>query len=156
MKKFVLILSITLVTISTCNSQNIEMKKNIWGYKFTQDGTHLSMAETLEKMKSNTVAFEMMKSARSNNTLTEIIGGIGGALVGFQIGSAIAGEKPNWSLAGIGAGLIVIEIPISSKVDKEIKQAIELYNSGLNTTLYKPKFEIMANGKGIGIAMNFQ
>lgn len=37
----------------------------------------------------------------------------GGALIGYTAGSAIAGNKANWAVAGIGAGLIGIAIPIN-------------------------------------------
>lgn len=155
MKNIFLTLFVALATIITCNSQNIEMRKTIWGYKFTQNGEKLSMAETTKKMESNKNAFELMKKAKTNNLLAEILCDAGGACIGYSIGTAIADGNPNWTLAGIGAGLIAIGIPISLRVHKNVNQAIDLYNLGLNMTSYKPEFEIIANGNGIGMTMNF-
>jgi hypothetical protein len=155
MKNVILLLFIGITTTLTCSSQNIEVKKSIWGYKFSQNGEKLTMTETVKKMESNKNAFIFMKKEKSNNLLEEIIGSSGAACVGYSIGTAISTGKPNWPLAGIGASLIAISIPISSKVDKNINQAIDLYNSGLNMTSYKPELEIIANGNGIGLTMIF-
>lgn len=158
MKKIILILSITLASILTCNSQNIEMRETNWGYKFTQNGEKFSIAEATKRMESNKNAYKFMKKAKSNNFLAEILGSTGGACIGFAIGTAIADGNPNWTLAGIGAGLLAISIPISSKVNKDVKKAIDLYNTNLNSATYKtkPEFKIIGNRKGVGIVMNFQ
>jgi hypothetical protein len=37
----------------------------------------------------------------------------GGFMVGYTLGTAIAGGDPNWGVAGIGAGLIVVAVPLS-------------------------------------------
>jgi hypothetical protein len=157
MKNVILLLIIGITTILTCSSQNIEVKKSIWGYNFTQNGEKLTMSETVKKMEFNKNAFILMEKAKSNNLLEEIIGNSGAACIGYSIGIAISAGKPNWTLAGVGAGLIAISIPISLKVDKDVKKAIDLYNTNLNSATYKtkPEFEIMANGKGIGLTINF-
>lgn len=79
-------------------------------------------------------------------------------MVGSFIGTAIGGGDANWTLAGIGAGLVILGIPISSSANKKTKQAVELYNSSLNSTSFyetKPTLKIIANGNGIGLSMNF-
>jgi len=42
----------------------------------------------------------------------------GGALIGYTAGSAITGNKANWAVAGVGAGLIGIAVPIGI-IDKK-------------------------------------
>ena len=37
--------------------------------------------------------------------------------VGHSIGTAIGGGDPEWALAGVGAGLIAVAIPISSSAN---------------------------------------
>ncbi|WP_445735079.1 hypothetical protein [Mariniflexile sp.] len=158
MKKTALTLTLAFATITLCIAQQIEIKKVFGGYKYSQDGENLRMGKLVKIMKSNPQAFELIKKAQSNNTIAYIIGLTGGGLIGWQTGTNSAGGNANWTLAGVGAGLIAVGIPISLGVDKKKKQAVELYNSSLNSTTYnefKPEFKIITNGKGIGLTMTF-
>ena len=158
MIKTILTLIFALMTTTLCNSQKIEMKKVFGGYQFTQNGNLMSFKDLSQTMQSNQEAFELINKAKSNNTLASILGFAGGGLIGWPIGTAIGGGDPEWALAGVGAGLVVIAIPISSGANKKAKQAVEIYNSSLNSTSYqefKPQFKILANGNGIGLSMNF-
>ncbi|CAA0234271.1 hypothetical protein [Tenacibaculum maritimum] len=158
MKKTILVFILTLTTITICNAQKIEMKKVFGGYQYTQNGNRMTMGKLVKVMKSNSEALKFMKKAKSNNVLASILGGAGGALIGFPIGTAIGGGDANWTLAGIGAGLVAIGIPISSGANKNAKKAVELYNASLNSASFykfKPEFKIVANGNGIGLSMNF-
>ncbi len=158
MKKTILTLIFALATVTFCNAQKIEMEKVFGGYKYTQNGKEMKMGDLVNTMQSNANALGFIKKARTNNTIASILGGAGGALIGFPIGQSLGGGDANWTLAGIGAGLIVVAIPISSSANKKAKQAVELYNSSLNLTSYyqfKPEFQIIANAKGIGLTMNF-
>lgn len=158
MKKTILTLTFASATLTFCNAQKIETEKVFGGYKYTQNGKQMTMGDLVDAMESYQQAYELVKKAQSNNTLASIIGFAGGGLIGWPIGAAIGGGDANWTLAGIGAGLVAIGIPISSSANKKAKQAVELYNSSLNSTSFyefKPEFKIMANGNGIGFSMNF-
>ena len=158
MKKALLTLILALITMTICNAQKIEMKKIFGGYQYTQNGNRMTMGKLVKTMDANSDALKFIKKAKSNNVFASILGGAGGALIGFPIGTAIGGGDANWTLAGIGAGLVAIGIPISSGANKNAKKAVELYNSSLNSTAYyefKPEFKIVANGNGIGLSMNF-
>ncbi|MDT0539074.1 hypothetical protein [Croceitalea sp. P059] len=158
MNKTIVTLILAIATMTFCNAQKIEMEKVFGGYKYTQDGNLMTMKGLVKTMESDQQAFDLIKKAQSNNTLASIIGFAGGGLIGWPIGTAIGGGDANWTLAGIGAGLVAIGIPIQSSVNKKTKQAVELYNSSLNSTTFyefKPEFKVIANGNGIGLAMNF-
>ena len=158
MKKTILTLTFALATLTFCNAQQIEMEKVFGGYKYTQNGKLMKMKDLVKTMESNQQAFDLIKKAQSNNTISSIFSGAGGFLVGWPIGSALGGGDANWTLAGVGAGLIAIAIPFSSGANKNAKQAVELYNSSLNSTSFyefKPEFKIIGNGNGIGLSMNF-
>ena len=158
MKQTILILIFTLTTISYCNAQKIEMEKVFGGYKYSQNGNQMTMKDLVKTMEANQQAFDFIKKAQSNNTLASIFGGAGGFLVGWPIVTTIAEGDANWTLAGIGAGLIAIGIPFSTKANKNTKQAVQLYNSSLNATSFyefKPVFKLIANGNGLGLSMNF-
>ena len=158
MKKTIFTLIFTLATLTFCNAQKIEIEKVFGGYKYTQNGSQMAMKDLVKTMESNQQAFNLIKKAQSNNTLASIIGFAGGGLIGWPIGTAIGGGDANWTLAGIGAGLVAIGIPISSNANKKAQQAVELYNSSINSTAFKyfkPEFKVVANGNGIGLLMNF-
>ncbi|MEZ4921380.1 MAG: hypothetical protein R2792_19960 [Saprospiraceae bacterium] len=128
------------------------------GYSFTQDGKPLSVKDMLQTLEPNQAAFELMKKAQANNTLASIIGFAGGSLIGWPIGTAIGGGKPNWKLAGIGAGLVVIGIPISSGANKQALQAVQIYNASLEQAPHiepKTELKVTANSNGVGFIMRF-
>ena len=158
MRKALLTLTIIIASITISNAQKISTEKTFGGLKFTQNGKNLTMNELVSTMKSSPNSYKLIKSAKSNNLLAQVIGGVGGGLIGFPIGTAIGGGKPNWTLAGIGAGLVGISIPISSNVKKKAKKAVEIYNSSLNSTTstnFIPNFKVIANSNGVGLSMNF-
>lgn len=158
MRKTILTLIFALATITFCNAQKIVIEKVFGGNTYTQNGDHMTMKDLVKTMQSNKQAFDLIKNAQSNNTLASIVGFAGGGLIGWPIGTAVGGGDANWTLVGIGAGLVAIAIPISSSANKKATQAVELYNSSLNSTSFyefKPEFKILANGNGIGLSMNF-
>lgn len=153
----VLIIVIALISTSLCNAQQIESEKVFGGYTYYQNGKALSMKSLIATME-NTEAFEVIKEAKSKNTLANILGGVGGFMIGYPLGTSIGGGDANWTLAGVGAGLIVIALPISSKANKKTKEAIDIYNTSLKTSsfhYFEPQFKMLANGKGIGLTMQF-
>lgn len=158
MKQTTLILLLVLTTCTLCKAQEIEMEKAFGGWKYSQEGRQLSMNELVNTMKSNQEAYDLIKKAKSNTTLASVFGGLGGALVGWPLGTALGGGDPNWVLAGVGAGLIVIGIPISVGANKKAKEAVGLYNASLNETSFyrhKPEFKINVKGTGLGVSMVF-
>lgn len=158
MKKTILTLTFALATVTFCNAQKIEVEKLLLGYNYTQNGNPMSMKDLVKTMEPNQQAFDLIKKAQLNNTFASIIGFVGGFLIGWPIGTAIRGDKANWNLAGIGAGIAAIGIPFSSSASKQARQAVELYNSSFNSaSFYKlnSKFKIVANGNGIGLSINF-
>lgn len=157
MKKILAILFLTVLSSSMVNAQKIEMEKVFGGYQFKQEGKTLLLKDMQEIMKENKEAFELVQSAKSNQTWALILGTAGGALVGFPIGTAIGGGDPEWALAGAGAALIVATIPIVKGFNRKTKKAVELYNDGISSTSYQfqPSFNLKINGSNIGISMNF-
>ncbi len=158
MKHTLLTLMFALAIMTFSNAQKIESKKVFGGYQYTQSGNKMSMGDLSNTMKSNPESLKLINKAKSNNLLASIIGGVGGFMIGYPIGTAIGGGEANWTLAGIGAGLIVIGIPISSSANKNTKKAVDLYNSTLNSISnveFKPEIIFLAKGNGIGLSIIF-
>ncbi|WP_350292611.1 hypothetical protein [uncultured Croceitalea sp.] len=158
MKKTTLTVLIAMFTMVFCSAQLIEMQKVSGGYKYSQNGNQLKMRDMVNIMEPNQQAFNFIKKAQSNQSLASVIGFIGGGLVGWPIGTAIGGGDANWALAGVGAALIGVSIPISSSANKKAKQAVEVYNLSLGATAFmghKTQLRFIANGNGIGLSLGF-
>lgn len=136
-------------------SDSIEIKKAL-GTIFRQNGKNLTPRQLLDITQSNTEAYKEMKIAKSNYDIGLVFGFAGGFLVGWPLGTAIAGGEPNWTLAGIGAGLILVSIPFSTAYTKHAKNAVNLYNNGLKSTgLNNVDFKIGLTYNGIGVKVIF-
>jgi len=154
-----LLLIVTSHSISLAQSSEkpIERVKVFGGYQFYQGNQGLSMKQMVEIMQPNEAAYMEMKSARSNSILGSVIGFAGGFMVGFPLGSALAGGEPNWALAGVGAALIVVSIPISSSASKKAVKAVDIYNSSLQTSsIWDNKaLKLALTGNGVGLTLSF-
>lgn len=157
MKKLVLLCALLFVGISTIQAQKIESKKTFGSYLYKQNDSYLSGKQLLSLMKDNQQAYDLMKSANTNKTWAAVLGGAGGFLVGFPIGTAIGGGDAKWELAGVGAVLILVAIPINNNYNKKSKKAVDLYNDGLPNTVsdFNPTFNLNIKGNGVGITMTF-
>jgi hypothetical protein len=161
MKKIFLLLVLFTVSVFTGNAQDSSMKitskKVFGGYVYKQNDKFLSGKQLVELMKNNTEALQLINSANTSKTWAMILGGAGGALVGFPIGTAIGGGDAKWELAGAGAALLLITIPISNSYNKKSKKAVDIYNSGFSSTAYKfnPSFDLNLKGNNIGLTMTF-
>jgi hypothetical protein len=161
MKKNLLIGILLMVglsfTFGQTSSDSITMKKVFGGYQFYQGDKRLNMSKLVKTMQPNEQAYKEIKKAQSTYTLATIFGAAGGFMVGWSLGTALAGGDPNWALAGVGAGLIVVSIPISQKFNKQAKTAVNTFNGNLSTSSFWDKTEIrlVFSGNGVGFIMDF-
>lgn len=149
---------VAFATISTCNSQTIESEKVFGGYTYTKDGKNLTMKDLRMQLDTHAESAALFRKARTNNTIASILGTAGGALVGYPVGTAIGGGDANWTLAGIGAGIIAVAIPVSSAANKRAKEAVDTYNIRVNTKedlVSQTRFHVISNSRGAGLAVQF-
>ncbi len=108
-----------------------------FGTTYYQHGEQLTPKLLLNITLSNPEAYAEMKIARTNSTAANVLGAIGGFMVGFSLGSLLVGKDPNWGVVGAGAGFIGISIPFSIAFNKHARKAARIYNEGLNTSNLK-------------------
>jgi hypothetical protein len=158
MKKLFFIGIFLLTVFTVCGqikSDTIEIKKS-FGTVFRQNGKNLTPKQLMAITSSNPEAYKEMKIAKSNYDFGSVIGFAGGFMVGWPVGTALAGGDANWTLAGIGAGLICISIPFSTAYTKHTKNAVEIYNNQLRQTGFNQvDFKVGLTCNGIGIKVNF-
>lgn len=160
MKKISLlfILAVLPVVISFAQSASpIEMKKVFGGYQFIQGEQRLNMKQLVAAMEPNTVAFEKISKAKSTYSATIILSAAGGALIGWPIGTSLGGGEPNWVLAGVGAGLIGVAIPLNIKFNRQAREAVDLYNAGLQDLSFwqRSEWQLRFQGNGLSLALKF-
>lgn len=151
----ILFLGVTVVSKAQTPSDSIFIHKNFFGYNFYQTDTKLNFNQLPYIMEADLEAHQLIKKASSNNTISAIISGTGGFLIGWQLASALVGGEPNWIIAGVGGGLIVISIPINSKSYRQSLQAVGMYNTRLVAKRSKPKLFLCTTNRGVGLRMVF-
>ncbi len=116
------------------------------------------MNQLISSMQNNAQAYKEIQQAKSTYVLATVVGATGGYLIGWPLGTALAGGEPNWVLAGVGAGLTLVSIPINKKFMRQARQAVTTYNSSVGkatTSIRKPEFKFTLTGAGIGMAYKF-
>jgi hypothetical protein len=111
-------------------SDSLHIYETRSGMKFTLNKKVLTMPELMNTLRDYQPAYDEMRSAKRNK-ISVVTGFIGGFLIGWPLGNLIAGEKPQWIMAGIGAGVIGLTIPLDKAYKKHAKKAIALYNAHL-------------------------
>lgn len=135
----------------------IATKGALGGYRFEQSGQYLNGKALLQRLEVDEEAYVLMKRAKSNSDISSVLGFAGGLMIGWPLGTAIAGGDPNWLLAGIGAGCLAIAIPISISASKGMFEAVEIYNSRLNGSYFEQglllRFGVTTGG--VGVTLDF-
>lgn len=107
------------------------------GVAFEMNGRTKKPRQLLSHMKPYKEAFEEMQIAKTNHDIATAFWVAGGILIAWPIGAAIdypvgtaIGDRqnPNWTLAGIGAGVWLMTIPFSAAYGKHAKRAVRIYN----------------------------
>ena len=167
MSQFILssILILLLIPVSAYaqsyeSGGKLSYKSSFWsGNKFYYDGLKVSADGVERIMRGNTEALELLRQGNRQANGASVVGGIGGILIGWPIGSAIAGGDPVWELAGAGAGISVISAIIYSSANKKIKRSIELYNAGTSTSYSMPylirEINFVIRSAEVGVSFTF-
>ncbi len=134
-------------------SQQLEVKSNFWGTKITHNQKAIGIKEFVELTKSNKIAHDYALKAKANKGAMDVFSTIGGLLMGWPIGTAIAGGEFKSELFLAGAGIACISIPFTSGMNKNLKNAEEAFKG--NATAYNFEYSLIANANGIGLSLNF-
>jgi hypothetical protein len=146
MKKIVFLLLLNVCFIQISLAQEIKAYKTFGGVRFEMDTITLGLNQVLDIVKENTEAYAELKRAKSNYNAAGVLGFAGGILIGFPIGTALAGGNPEWGLAAGGAGLMLASIPFTTAFRGHTMQALDLYNNKYKTSRIKPEFQFYGRG----------
>jgi hypothetical protein len=99
------------------------------GYR--QDGQLLESSDMLDKLAKEPDSAPHVQRARALVTVAAVLAGVGGALVGYSLGQKITGQSPTWELAYVGAGAIVVALPLEIWGVSSVNSAVQAHNSVL-------------------------
>ena len=156
--KVALVLLFGLFFFNTSIGQQIDMELNLLGYSFTQNGEQLNWKQLVAATESNFEANELIKIARSHNTVSTITSAVGGVLIGIPIGQSLSDQDPNWTLAYIGGGITLISFPFTFSAFNKVNKGVDDYNLSLQSTSSfrnKAEFDFIVNSNGVGLSMRF-
>lgn len=158
MKNIIIIVLIAISgsLFSQTVQDSIEIRKG-WGNSFRYQGKLLVPKKLREIVSVNPESVKEINRAQTNMVMGSILGGVGGALVGYPVGTAIGGGKANWTLAAAGAFAILVSIPFSVAANSHTTKAVRIYNDGVRQTtqVNKLNFELGYTPDGIGVRMKF-
>jgi hypothetical protein len=110
----------------------IEKEPVFLGTAYEQGDAVLDRKHMTDTLFREPAARDDVSSYRALSTVAMIAAIAGGALVGWPAGVAIGGEEdPPWILAGIGAGAIVLSIPLGVVADNNLEDAVDAHNRKL-------------------------
>jgi hypothetical protein len=156
--KFSLLLIFTLSIFRLPAQDSLQVSTSFWtGTKFQINGERASKKAFLKTISSNKAAYDLASRGSSQQNSSVLLSAIGGGLIGWPIGAALGGNKdPGWILAGIGAGVIAIAVPIYKGGSKKIHRAVGIFNegaTGLEEGKGRPVVSLAARGAAIGLVV---
>jgi hypothetical protein len=172
MKKLVLLTGFLMFLLTTAFSQPENGAITFQKKKYYQNGHTLTSAQVNTLLAGNPASAPEYKKAKANmNVVAPII--IGGTVC-LLAGSAItlassmkqAKDVNDGKLSGAypsGLGLVLLgltidlaSIPFVIPASRHFKKSMDLYNSSVNKTGYRPlQFNLMFTSTGLGVRMNF-
>lgn len=162
MKKKISLVSLLMLSVFSFAQSEMSIKNVPFsGSAIFMDGNKISLNKAKEIAKNNEGIVKKINAAQTNRTLGGIIGLPGAFAFGWTVGTSLGGSnnaiKPNWTVGGIGAAMMVVGTIMQFKGEKQLKEAVSDYNATLNktTSLIHPEFYIVSAENGIGLAMRF-
>lgn len=103
------------------------------GYR--QDNAALDREDMLRKLEHEPVAAPAVGRARALATISLLLAGVGGALIGWPLGEKLAGnEQPHWSLLYAGGATVAVAIPLAFWADGSVSSAVRAHNEGIEAS----------------------
>ena len=151
LKKVFLVILVAVFTVSFVQAQSdLTYKSGV-----IQDGTRLTPDKVRELMSGNSEALTTYNNGMALGTVGTIFGGIGGGLIGWDLGTRLGGGQGNGKLLAVGAVSTGVGLVFALISEANLKKSVTLYNSKLsnNTISYQVNFGFTQTG--VGLSMRF-
>jgi len=136
----------------------IEIIKKSMGYIYKYKGEPLSLNQLGDILERNKTSEDLFKSAKSSSGFINVLGFVGGFCLGYGLAPALYGRQPDLAIAGIGAGILVISLPLVSSAENKLKNAVDIYNSAIPQSMNSPlqyEMKLAMSPNAIGVVIRF-
>lgn len=101
--------------------------------------------------------YKVLKSAKTYYAFAQVFSSVGGALVGWPIGTHLGGGEANWNLAYAGLGTIGVAFAFAAISKSYIDESIDLYIISHNESLSQISNQFQGNFSftSVGISIRF-
>lgn len=142
-----------------CGQQIISVKGN-GKAPYTYAGEKVNMRGLGTVLESNPDAYGVYKKVKGTLVTANILAGVGGVLIGNQLGNALFknnGQDFNTVIFGVGVAIAGTSIAIGGGASKRLSQAVELYNRDFPPVDEGARsfLSLGASGNGVGLVFNF-
>jgi hypothetical protein len=120
---------IALQAFPQAPDSTIQIETTFWGIQYLKTGKQLSFKEVGSVLASEPEAFAEYRKARKNYMVGTVVSLGGAALIAYSVGSALTSAAPHWSVAVVGAGMLLVSVPMNNAFHRRIHRAIGIYNS---------------------------
>lgn len=117
-------------------------KSGVTGFhSYQQDGKRVDRDSMLDTLQQTPAAQDDADRAKVWGIAGSVASAVGGLLIGWPIGDALSDseEDPNWTLAYVGGGVMVVGIGLSVLADSYLSKAVDSYNGSLGTGARGPR-----------------
>ena len=120
-----------------------------------QNGIRLNAKQVRGVMSGNREALKMYNSGQTLGMVGIIFSGIGGGLIGWDLGMRLGGDDGNGTVLAVGAVGIVVGLGFALIGDANVKKSVPLYNSKLNSNFVSYQINFGFTQTGVGLSMRF-
>ena len=158
MKKLFLA-SVLFISLSVFSQSTWEVKTNFWGKGLYESGNKISIGDAIEKANGQESIIKKLRSARTQRTIGAIMAYPGAFAFGFTLGQSLnttPTNKPNWTIGGLGAGLMIGGLILEGSGNKKLRESAEEYNSLSKTSSnFNPELGLFSSENGLGFRLTF-
>lgn len=116
---------ITLIILLVC----VAFPKSSTGtLAYFQNGERLRLYHMRKMMKDNLIAYKEVKNAELNSEIHTVLAFAGTFMLGWALGTVIAGKDTDVKLLAAGVGLVALSIPFALSRDRYARKAVKKYN----------------------------
>ena len=164
MKHLTLTLLVIVFALSWGMAQRLVVRQLNSDYVFAQNDEILTIRETIQLLPAGSESQRLLRSSRFYTFTGQVLGASGGALLGTAVAAAIfntygdAEQTDLWLIAGVGAALVAVGIPLARVGDRRVNRAVALVNGDISFSESKrpaTSLNLVAGGDGVGLSFNF-
>lgn len=153
---FIIYILSPFVSFAQNDSTEIVYYKSFGGLSFQQSGQALGDIEMLHIFnRLNPEAFTVMKKARRNRIISQVLISSGTLVVGWQVVESVMGTNADWRIMASGGALMLIGIPFNYLYKSFAMDAVDIFNLSIELPQSSASIRLGLTEFGPGIQLKF-